>query len=211
MSEVEKINFIFGSFDGSGETEEEIKAQTDARMYLMQSLKMSGDLSNNNKDNIHKTEKGDLDSPVKRKRYIADPVYRWKLMSTIDSYYTQDVYEDGTVIFCLPNVNNGTVIIEKMYKFTGDEVKMNYGSATYIMSQEEFYNHKDSIIQNNKINRKVLIGMKESANKLIHSPSWGKSLKRNLNISKENGYSEEKINEIDCLIEKVQESRTLMD
>lgn len=214
LSDAEKMNFIFSSFDGVGKTEEEIKAQTDARMYLIQAIKISKDLNIVEKtEDITHHKRGKGAETVKANQYVTDPVYRWQLFSKIDENCTSEVSSDGTVIFTLPTVNNGTVVVEKMFKSTKNGVKINYGSATYAMSQEEFLNHKAEIEQNGKINRRVLIQMQEegAADKLVHSSGWGRSLKKNLGLSVENGYSEERIAEIDNLVDRIEKARELVD
>lgn len=213
LSDAEKMNFIFSSFDGVGKTQEQIQAQNDARMYLIQAINISEETINIEKSNTTHMPRAKGGAKAKRNQYVTDPVHRWQLFSEMDEDCVSDAYSDGTVIFTLPNVNNGTVIIEKLFKRTKDEVKINYGSATYIMSQEEFYNNRKNIEQNQSINRRALIQMQEngSADKLIHSSGWGKNLKKNLDISQENNYNEEKIKRIDNLIENIEKARELID
>ena len=211
MSEEEKMNFIFSSFDGTGENEEEIRAQNEARMYLIQAVRISKDIVCGEKTGSGK-ERRNVAEGVKRNQYVTDPVYRWQLFSQMDSNCTSKAYLDGTVVFTLPNVKNGIVVIEKMYKATQEGTKINYGSATYVMSEEEFLNHKSEIEQDKKINRKVLIQLMEEgkADKVIHSESWGKGLKKNLGFSVESGYSEEKMAKIDELVERIERARELV-
>lgn len=211
MSEEEKMNFIFSSFDGTGENEEEIRAQNEARMYLIQAVRISKDIVCGEKTGSGK-ERRNVAEGVKRNQYVTDPVYRWQLFSQMDSNCTSKAYLDGTVVFTLPNVKNGIVVIEKMYKATQEGTKINYGSATYVMSEEEFLNHKSEIEQDKKTNRKVLIQLMEEgkADKVIHSESWGKGLKKNLGFSVESGYSEEKMAKIDELVERIERARELV-
>jgi len=211
LTDKEKMNFIFSSFDGTGENEEEIRMQDEARMYLIQAIKMSKTFSSVKEidSQVHR-EKGT--SGVKGNQYVSDPVYRWRLFSQIDQECSTQVYTDGTVKFTLPNVKNGTVVIEKMFKKTKEGNAINYGSATYVMSQEEFLKNRADIEQNGAINRNVLIEMKEEGNadKVVHSANWGKALKKDLDILVESGYSQEKITKIDELIEKIEKARQLV-
>lgn len=211
MSEEEKMNFIFSSFDGTGKNEEEIKAQNEARMYLIQAVCISKDITYGEKSSNGK-ERRNVTEGMKRNQYVTDPVYRWQLFSQMDSNCVSKAYLDGTVVFTLPNVENGTVVIEKMYKGTKEGTKINYGSATYVMSEEEFVNHKSQIEQDRKINRKVLIQLMEEgkADKIIHSESWGKGLKKHLGFSVESGYSEEKMAKIDELVARIERARELV-
>lgn len=211
MSEEEKMNFIFSSFDGTGKNEEEIKAQNEARMYLIQAVCISKDMVYGEKTGSSK-ERRNVAESIKRNQYVTDPVYRWQLFSQMDSNCTSKAYLDGTVVFMLPNIKNGTVVIEKMYKGTKEGTKINYGSATYVMSEEEFVNHKSQIEQDRKINRKVLIQLMEEgkADKVIHSESWGKGLKKHLGLSAQSGYSEEKMAKIDELVARIERARELV-
>ncbi len=211
MSEEEKMNFIFSSFDGTGKNEEEIKAQNEARMYLIQAVCISKDITYGEKSSNGK-ERRNVTEGMKRNKYVTDPVYRWQLFSQMDSNCVSKAYLDGTVVFTLPNVENGTVVIEKMYKGTKEGTKINHGSATYVMSEEEFVNHKSQIEQDRKINRKVLIQLMEEgkADKIIHSKSWGKGLKKHLGFSVESGYSEEKMAKIDELVARIERARELV-
>ena len=43
LSDEEKLNFIFSSFNGAGENIEEIKRQNEARMYLIQAIHVTND------------------------------------------------------------------------------------------------------------------------------------------------------------------------
>lgn len=211
LSDEEKMNFIFSSFDGTGKNEEEIKAQNEARMYLIQAVCISKDITYGEKSSNGK-ERRNVTEGMKRNQYVTDPVYRWQLFSQMDLNCTSKAYLDGTVVFTLPNVKNGIVVIEKMYKGTKEGTKINYGSATYVMSEEEFVNYKSQIEQDRKINRKVLIQLMEEgkADKIIHSESWGKGLKKHLGFCVENGYSEEKMAKIDELVARIERARELV-
>lgn len=210
-SNEEKMNFIFSSFDGTGNSEEEIKAQNDARMYLIQAIRISKDIVYEKEGNEIRERKG-MTQSMKRNQYVTDPVYRWQLFSQMDEGCTSKVYLDGTIAFTLPNINNGMVVIEKMYKSTKSGTKINYGSATYVMSQEEFLNHKSEIEEDGKINRKMLREMQKTqkADKIIHSTGWGQGLKKNLGLSIEEGYTQEKVAKIDGLIERIEQTKELI-
>lgn len=213
LSDAEKMNFIFSSFDGVGKTMEEINIQNEARMYLIQAINIQKEFGGFEESEIKEQTRTRGEGGVKRNQYVTDPVHRWQLFSQIDENTVSQAYSDGTVAFTLPNVKNGTVVIEKLFKRTKNGVKINYGAATYVMSQEEFFKRKSEIEFDNKINRKVLIEMQEEgiADKLVHSSKWGKALKENLDISRENDYSQEKIERIDNLVDKIEKARELID
>lgn len=209
LSDEEKLNFIFSSFNGAGENIEEIKRQNEARMYLIQAIHVTNDKTDI-KGSGTRTKRGQKGS-VAGNQYVTDPVYRWQLFSELDENCEIDLYLDGTAKVLLPNLNK--VIIEKMFKSTKTGTKINYGAATYVMSQETFYEHKEKIEENGKVNRKELIEMqkKEEADKFVHSLSWGRALKANLEVSQENGYQPEKIERIDQLINRIEKARELVD
>ena len=85
-----------------------------------------------------------------------------------------------------------------------------YGSATYIMDTDKFFENMDIIIENGAINRTFLREMSESeeATKIIHSKHWGSAIKRYFEITSENErYTVEDIKEIDVAIASVEKSR----
>lgn len=211
LSDEEKLNFIFSSFNGTGNNEEEIQSQNEARMYLLQAIHVSKETVDiqRNVHNFGKRNKTTTKS--KENRYVTDPVYRWQLFSELDEDCNIDLYLDGTAKVSLPNLNK--VIIEKLFKSTKEGTKINYGAATYIMSQEEFYHHKDKIERDGKVSRRALVEMREAevADRLVHSPKWGRALKENLEISQENGYSQEKLERIDTLVNRIEKARELLD
>lgn len=211
LSDAEKLNFIFSSFDGVGNTPEEIKAQNEARMYLIQAMNISKDFVDYSETKTSRVARQKGETKQKWNRYVSDPVYRWQLFSQIDKDCDSKPFADGSVVFTLPNVGNGTVVVEKLFKSTQKGTQINYGSATYCMSEEEYLNHKE-IEREGKINRKALVQMHkdEKASRAVHSKAWGKDLKKILGISAENGYSEEKIAEIDGLMEQIENSKELV-
>lgn len=213
ISETEKMSFIYSSFDGIGKTEEEVSKQNETRNYLIQVIHVSQEVPEYSGNNYPKQARTKSENKQKRNQYITDPVHRWQLFSVLDEDCSSEIFADGTVIFTLPNVKDGTVVIEKMLKNTKNGNKPDYGVATYVMSQEEFYNARDEIEQGRKINRKKLICLHEEgkADKIIHSPTWGKKLKENLEITQENNYTQEKIAKIDEIVARIEKARELMD
>ena len=213
LSETEKLNFIFSSFDGVGKTEDEEMMQNEARMKLLQVISVSKEIGSLNK-NTHK-QRQTIDPKDKKEisKFVINPAQRWQFFSLLDENLSTEAFLDGTVIFTLPNIQNGTIIIEKMLKHTKYGNKLDYGVATYMMSQEEFCNCRSQIVQGKKIERKVLIDMaeKEKATKLIHAPNWGNRVKEELDISMENGYTQEKIERIDTLIAGLEKARERID
>lgn len=211
LSDGEKVNFIFGSFNGSGKNEEENKILANARIELMQSL--NGRIGQVvEKAQTHGTRvKGNGTSSYNK--YIVDPQLRWQFLSSLDETCDSSrMYSRTTSVFILPNVNNGIVIIEKLFKNTSDGTIYNYGDATFVMKSEDFYDNEEEIIQNHKVVKGVLTDMTEEgkAKRIVHGPSWGKNIAEYANVSLENGYSQDKIEQIDELIERIRVERDLI-
>ena len=212
LSDAEKLNFIFSSFDGVGNTPEEIKAQNEARMYLIQAMDISKDFVDYSETKTSHVARQKSETKQKANRYVSDPVYRWQLFSKIDENCDSKPFADGSVVFILPNVGNGMAVVEKLFKSTQKGTQINYGSATYCMSEEEYLNYKDEIEREEKINRRALVQMHkdEKASRAVHSKAWGKDLKKMLGLSAENGYTPEKMAEIDSLIQQIENSKELV-
>ena len=187
--------------------------QNEARMKLFQTIHVAKDLHSTNEKG-HKITQKQLQNQAKQKtKFVIDSGKRWQYFSLLDEDFCTEAFLDGTVIFTLPNVQNGTVIVEKMLKCTKNGNKLDYGVATYHMSEEEFYNRKSEILQDKKVNRKVLMGMSEEgkATKLIHSKNWGNRLKAQLGISEQKGYTKEKLERIDQLVASLEKSKERVD
>ncbi len=104
------------------------------------------------------------------------------------------------------------VAVEKLFKSTQKGTQIDYESATYFMSEEEYLNHKEEIVKDRKINREAFTNMRKLgiAKRACHTTKWGEHFKRMLGISAENGYTPEKMAEIDSLIEQIENSKELV-
>ena len=205
MKTAEKLDFIYSIFDGDSQEEFDIKNK------LIQYLKLGKGMKEES-SGIHK-EKGS--NSVSSNKYITDPSARWRLMSLLDKKYSKELLYDGHAVFHLPNIENGQVVIEKMFETKKDGTVPSYGQATYILSEDEFINNDIIVIVDGQrvIDKKKLMALakEEKAKKIVHSLNWGKALKSHLGIKKESSkYSKEDIEQIDKTIEKIEKSRTLM-
>ncbi len=211
LSDEEKLNFIFSSFNGAGKNIEQIRTQNDARMYLIQALNVSNEMVQGQKNSTTTRTKSQTTKKQEANRYVTDPIYRWQLFSELDEDCEIELYLDGTAKVSLPNLDK--IILEKLFKSTKMGTKINYGAATYMMKQEEFYKNQNNIVEDGKVNRRFLVemGEKEEADRFVHSSKWGKVLKENLEISLEKGYSQEKIERIDKLVDQIEKARELTD
>ncbi len=210
MSEEEKLTLIFSTFSEDN--------QKELRMKLMQYLNFKEESNRPKKDYTSSVEtmQERNTNTEKRKMYVTDSGARWKLITLLDENYTQEIYNDGHIIFTLPNVDNGVVVIEKMFKKTKSGVKSSYGNATYIMSEEEFIKNKKQIADKNSknektIDRNILLKLREEekASKIVHSKGWGRNIKKYFGIEEKSVYTENQVNEIDKAIESIERSRTL--
>ncbi len=52
----------------------------------------------------------------KRNEYVSEPMNRWTLMRLIDEEYSYEMLDSGMMIFKLPNIKGGLIILEKMFK-----------------------------------------------------------------------------------------------
>lgn len=209
LSEEDKLTLICSTFDSDEDSK--------TRMELIQCLDVD---NKENKRNLNKNESKKISigfgSSTSKNAYITDPCMRWKLISLLDEEYSQEVCKDGYIIFKLPNVKNGTVIIEKMFKKSPNGVIPSYGNATYILSEEQFDKSENDIVDSNNmlktINLSELAELRgeEKADKLNHSSKWGNNIKEYFDVEKEESmYDKEKIEQIDKTIESIENSRTL--
>lgn len=208
ISDEDKLALIGSTFDD--EEDFEIK------MELMQYLNLVAD-ENSSKSKGQKHSKRTNSTVLDTKNaYITDPFARWQLISLLDNEYSQEVLKDGYIIFELPNVNNGTVIIEKMFKKFKNKVVPSYGNATYILSKNQFDKSKKYIIDETLSGKIVNLGElaevkeTENADRLNHSSKWGSNIKEYFEVGKEQSrYTEEQIQKIDKTIESIENSRRL--
>ena len=208
LSEEEKLTLICSTFSDDN--------QIEIRMDLIQYLRFKEEKNYSKKEQQGLTIRQKAENLEKRKKYTMDPGARWKLMTLLDKEYSQELCSDGHIIFKLPNLENGVIIIEKMFKKTKEGTKPSYGNATYIMSEEEFINNETQIVEQTsrkekRINREQLLKMREEekTDKIIHTKSWGRNIKQYFDIKEESNYSKQQIEEIDKAIRSIEKSRTL--
>ena len=142
-------------------------------------------------------------------KYVTDPCSRWKLISSIDSEYSQEYLKDGHIIFYLPSEEK--YIIEKLYD---KNRKTAYGAATYILDEKTFEMHKDEIIKDDKINKSALVDLRKTnskeVKKLIHT-GWGNAMLKYFGVKESKKYSKEQCRVIQSLAEEVENSKRPLD
>lgn len=207
ISDEDKLALIGSTFDGEEDFE--------TKMELMQYLNLVANENSSKGKGQKRLRRTDTKIEAKN-AYITDPFARWQLISLLDNEYSQEVLRDGYIIFELPNVNDGTVIIEKMFKKSQNRVVPSYGNATYILSKKQFDKSKnyitDETLGGKVINLGELAEVREARNadRLNHSSRWGSNIKDYFEVGKDQSrYTEEQIQKIDKTIESIENSRRL--
>lgn len=162
-----------------------------------------------------KIERGSNDETKirgKRKEYVSEPLNRWTLVKLLDEEYSYEMLDQGMMIFKLPNLDNGIIILEKMFK---KEVP-DYARATKIiyMSIEEFEEIKNSLIIEGDIPPAVVDRnpkLKGRFDSLWHTPSWGQKMADLFNYKSDPIRSKENIEKIDREIGRIKRSRRLRE
>ena len=101
-----------------------------------------------------------------RNRYIFDTAERYNAWIESDEDVRMSLFDDGHVAFQLPNVKDGIVVIEELWKtktVEEDGIKEKqlidkYGANGYVLTIEEYEKYKDRFITtDNRIKRSKLI------------------------------------------------------
>lgn len=148
----------------------------------------------------------------KSKEYVFEPLNRWTLIRALDSEYSYEILDQGMMIFKLPNVNSGVVILEKMFK----REEPDYGRATKFIniSIEEFEKIKKELIISGDIpvfavdSHPRLQGIVDS---IAHTPTWAKRLADDAGYKTDQRRSEEYISKVDKEIARTLASRRLRE
>ena len=212
MSNTEKLNYIYSLFDD--DTQEDIQAREELEqlLYMDTEKNLYGSKGKSRRKRIDNNDYSEDITSKNVKNYITIPRARWKLISLLDKNYDNELLYDGHSLFKLPNVNNGEVVIEKLYDTKGENVIPSYGAATYVLPEEEFVSNNIIIEENRKkyVDRKKLMELAKNgkAKKFVHSLNWGKSIKEYFGVEREGSrYTKEDINEIDKAIKSIENSR----
>ncbi len=85
-----------------------------------------------------------------------------------------------------------------------------YGSATYVMTEEEFEASKSDLIQDGKIDRTVLsqLHRDKAVKKFVHK-GWAQSICKYFGLDVPDRYTEEQKREIRKLAEEVENSKIM--
>ena len=121
--------------------------------------------TSNEKKKLLETKSKKTEEETRTKnRSVTDPCARWSLISELDQDYSQEYLKDGNMIIYLPN--QGKYIIEKLYD---KNYNIAYGSATYILDEDEFT--RNNIVKDEKIDRSTLVEMRKNkkTDRIIHT------------------------------------------
>lgn len=188
LSNDEKEDFIYSTFDGDSEEEAKIRDNLIQLLIFKEEYKVR---VGERKCAIQR-EEGNY-----RKEFVTDPQARWRFISLLDEgYSTKFLPEgrevlDGHRLFLLPAKDE--IFIEKMRAMRGGRMESAYGSATYIMKTSDFFENIDSIVLNGAINRTFLKELieEERVLKIIHSKSWHKKVMEHYEVFEDNTRYEE--------------------
>lgn len=210
-----KLGIFYTTFADEDDTltqqQQELRdiAKEECLIYMNFSNKrIKNDKKENKVDNEEKV--GGNQVKEKRNEYVSDPLNRWTLIRLLDEEYSYEMLDQGMMIFKLPNLDGGTIILEKMFR---KEVP-DYARATKVlhMSIEEFEKIKKDLIIQGDIPVFAVDKHPELAGKVEsvwHSTSWGQKMADLFDYKMDKIRSKENIEKIDREIERIKSSRRL--
>lgn len=214
----DQVSLVSAVFDGQTPEEQEIRERL-AQYYNIESgMTSSKGKSGTGKRKISNREQVENS---KRKVKMRDPGSKYNFLASIDEGVTVETgIIDGHIIFHYPNIDGGTVLIEKLHKIKTNqengliEIKADNESATYVLSEEEFIKMKSGLIQDGKIDRTQLTQKwwitRDPEHWIPHNgvDCWERALMERFEISEENTrYSLEDLKRIQELKAKSIESK----
>lgn len=210
-----KLAIFYTTFVDTDEdlTEEQQEAKERAKKICLKHMRFSDRATKIARARGTITRKDGLsETTEKRKEYVSDPLNRWALLNLLDSEYSYEILDQGMMIFYLPNINGGTVILEKMFK----KDQPDYGRATKVLkiSIEEFEKVKPELIFNGDIPVAAVDshpGLNGIVDSYWHTSSWGQKLADGLGYRTDARRSLENIEKIDREIDRVKKSRKLRE
>jgi len=223
MSYSYQVSLVYEVFDKQTAEEHEIRERLAQYYNIEQGLSTAS-----KKKNYKKSKKVKENTNIPEDLYfydkikMRDPGAKYNLLASFDKdVKIEEGIVDGHIIFHYPNIDGGTVLIEKLHKITTDKetemivIRADNESATYVMSEEEFIKLKGALIdEDGKIDRTVMTQRwwftRDPEHWIAHSgmSGWENSLKQRFNINEENSrYSEEDLAKIEELMSKSIESK----
>ena len=218
----DQVSLVSAVFDGQTPEEQEIRERL-AQYYNIESgMINSKGKAGTTKRKFLNREQGE---EPKRKVKMRDPGAKYNFLASIDEGVTVEAgIIDGHIIFHYPNIDGGTVLIEKLHKIKTNqetgliEIKADNEAATYVLSEEEFIKMKSGLIQDGKIDRTQLTQKwwitRDPEHWIPHNgvDYWERAIMERFEISEENSrYSLEDLKRIQELKEKSIESNKMED
>lgn len=219
MSYSYQISLVSTVFDGQTPEEQKIREK------LAQYYNIENGLSNSQrkvqKGTKRKNRKSEEDNePIQRVK-MRDPGAKFNVLSALDkNVRIEEGIIDGHIIFHYPNIDDGTVLIEKLHKITTNkqtgiiEIRADNESATYVMSEEEFIKMKRQLIQDGLVDRTQLTQRwwvtRDPEHWIPHAgiEGWENALKDRFNLYEDNSrLSSEELAKIEEFIKKSIESK----
>lgn len=219
MSYSYQVSLVFAVFDGQTPEEQEIREQLAQYYHIENGAFKSSSKGFTGKRKGPRDEKDDTQKQIK----MRDPGAKYNLLAAIDKdVKIEEGIIDGHIIFHYPNVDGGTVLIEKLHKIKTNkhngliEIKADNESATYVLSEEEFIKLKSQLIKEGKVDRTELTQRwwvtRDPGHWIAHAgtSAWEKAIMERFNIQQENTrYSPEDLAKIEQLIAKSIESKKM--
>ena len=171
MSYAYQLLVIGSAFDRNTEEGKETRERLQQFLHIIPGISVSK--AKNLQKTTNSTSDQNLDATpeinhIEKEETIEmgrSPWAKMELLNAIDKGVRVEAgIKDGHMIFHLPNIGEGIVIIEKLHNISKDrktgkkKVTVDNESATYIMTEQEFIEMKDKLINNGCINRRELTG-----------------------------------------------------
>lgn len=153
------VNTVFSNHEVA-EIRQDLMAKIKGLKSTASSEKTKGKQKNADKKEENTNKSND------RNRYIFDTAERYNAWIESDEDVRMSLFDDGHVAFQLPNVRDGIVVLEQLWKTktveeNGIKEKQlidKYGANGYVFTMEEYEKYKDRFItEDNRIERKKLI------------------------------------------------------
>jgi len=150
------------------------------------------------------------DGEKKRKEYVSEPLNRWDLIELIDKDYSYEMLDSGMMIFKLPNVQDGLIILEKMYK----NDKPDYARATKVlrMTIEDFEKIKPELVHEGDIPCAIVDShpaLVSKCDSIWHTQAWGQRIAELAGYRTDGRREQKNIEDIDKEIDRIKKSRRL--
>lgn len=218
MSYSYQVALVFAVFDGQTPEEQEIREQLAQYYHIENSAFKTSTKGFTGKRRNSRTEHDEQETQRVKMR---DPGAKYNLLAAIDKdVKIEEGIIDGHIIFHYPNIDGGTVLIEKLHKIRTNkengliEIKSDNEAATYVLSEEEFIKLKSQLIKEGKVDRTELTQRwwvtRNPEHWIPHAgtSAWEKAIMKRFNIQQENSrYSTEELSKIEQLVAKSIDSK----